>query len=295
MTRILIFGGTGMLGHKLAQRLSSVGDTAVTVRQRLDIPAKFFENVRMVTGVSVEDMASVRMCFDQINPDFAINCVGIVKQKKEAKAAIPSIEVNSLWPHQLADLSAEHHCKMITFSTDCVFSGRRGNYSEQDIPDPVDLYGRSKLLGEVDSEATLTIRTSMIGRELAGSHGLLEWFLGHQGERVKGFKRAIFSGLTTNALSDLIADLITRRPNLSGLYQVASDPINKFDLLSLINRIYGLDIDIEPEEEFSCDRSLNGERFEKVTGIKIPIWTDMITQMHKDITPYSELKRTHVN
>jgi len=295
MTRILIFGGTGMLGHKLAQRMSSVGDTVVTTRERLDFPAKFFENVRMVAGVSVQDTASVRMCFDQVNPDFVINCVGIVKQKKQATAAVPSIEVNSLWPHKLADLSAQRHCKMITFSTDCVFSGLRGNYSEQDTPDPVDLYGRSKLLGEVDSEATLTIRTSMIGRELAGNHGLLEWFLSHQGKRVKGFKRAIFSGLTTNALSDLIADLITRRLKLSGLYQVASDPINKFDLLSLINRIYGLNIDIEPEEEFFCDRSLNGERFEKVTGIKIPTWTDMISQMHKDFTPYSELKGTHVN
>jgi len=291
--KVLILGGSGMLGHKLWQILASRCDTYATLRRS---PPQFLHSLNLdrshaIEGVSVEDFDSVTRAIAKIQPNVVVNCIGIVKQDAAGKDPISSITVNSLFPHRLARLTANSGARLIHLSTDCVFSGRHGNYSESDVPDAEDLYGRSKLLGEVTNERCLTIRTSMIGRELSGAHGLLEWFLSQDGGRVRGFKQARFSGFTTNALADVIAKIIMDHPDLSGVWNVASSPINKFDLLTLVKQTYGLAIEIEPDESFVCDRSLNDSRFREATGFKRPSWPEMIEDIRNDPTPYGEIRR----
>jgi dTDP-4-dehydrorhamnose reductase len=176
--------------------------------------------------------------------------------------------------------------KLIHFSTDCVFSGGRGNYTEDDHPDPTDLYGRTKLLGEVSAPDSLTLRTSIIGQELRGHHGLIDWFLGQRGRHPKGFAHARFSGLTTLDFAELVGYIIRAQPDLHGLWHVSSDPISKFDLLRIVNRIYRLEIDLARDETFVCDRSLDSARFRERTGWQPPSWEDMITRMHAEAGSY---------
>jgi dTDP-4-dehydrorhamnose reductase len=266
--KILILGGSGMLGHKLWQTLSDRFETRVTFRQSAALYESLglFDLSRSLSHVSAQDFDGVVRAFAAARPDVVVNCIGIVKQDAAAKDPYQSIAVNSLFPHRLAQLCAATGTRLIHISTDCVFTGRRGNYREQDVSDAEDLYGRTKFLGELDYEHCLTVRTSIIGRELQGSHGLIEWFLGQQGKTVRGFKRAVFSGWTTLELSRIIARIIADHGDLHGLWQVAANPINKFDLLTLVNQAYELDIEIEPDEEFVCDRGLNGERFRNENG-----------------------------
>jgi dTDP-4-dehydrorhamnose reductase len=291
--KVLILGGSGMLGHKLWQTCAARFDTWVTFRREFAAYADLgiFDESRALRQVRAEEFESVGQAIATVEPELVINCIGIVKQDAGAKDPVTSITVNSLFPQRLSQLCSQTNTRVIHLSTDCVFSGRKGNYAEVDAPDAEDLYGRTKLLGEVTGEGCLTIRTSMIGRELQGAHGLLEWFLSQRGQRVRGFKRAIFSGFTTLALAELVAEVAIDHPKISGVWHMASEPISKFDLLSLIKQTYGLDTEIEPDETFECDRSLNGSRFGAATGIKAPGWQDMIQRMHADLTPYNKLRR----
>jgi len=292
--RVLILGGAGMLGHKLWQTCASAFDSFVTLRDEFASVARFgiFDKTRTLTGVRADDFASVQRGLSTVRPDVVVNCIGIVKQDAAAKDPIASITINSLFPHRLAQTCGDLNARLIHLSTDCVFSGSKGNYAEGDSADPPDLYGRTKLLGEIMADNCLTIRTSMIGRELRGSHGLLEWFLSQEGKRVRGFKRAIFSGFTTNALAGTIVEIIERHQNLQGIWHVAASPITKFDLLTLIKQTYELEIEIEADENFSCDRSLEGRRFAETTGFQAPAWPAMIAEMHADPTPYNSFRRT---
>jgi len=295
-----VFGASGMLGHKLYQTLSAqphVFDPYATFRRGSDAVARFgiFDSARSIFDVTASDFDSVTRAFDAVAPAVVVNCVGIVKQHASANDPIASLTVNSLFPHRLGQLCVTGGARLIQLSTDCVFSGRKGNYTEADAPDPEDLYGRSKLLGEVEGEGRLTLRTSMIGRQLEGEYGLIEWFLerarGHargQVESVAGFKRAIFSGFTTNELSQLIALIITRHPSLQGVWHLATEPINKFELLSLVGQAYGTNIPIGADDRFSCDRSLRDDRFRQVSGYVPPSWSDMIDRMQQDLTPYAK-------
>lgn len=282
-----------MLGHKAWQTFLDRFETFATVRKvhrsftRLAGPS---EDSRVITGISAEDSADLNRAFLLARPDVVVNCIGIVKQDKSAKDPIASVTVNSLFPHQVAQRCREAGARLIHLSTDCVFSGRDGNYRESDPADAQDLYGRSKLLGEVDVDGCLTIRTSMIGRELSGSHGLLEWFLSQRGGRVRGFKRAIFSGFTTQALSELIAKVIIDHPELTGIWHAASDPISKFDLLTLVKQTYKLAVEIEPDDSFVCHRSLSATRLREATGMPPRSWPEMIEQMHRDPTPYDQIR-----
>ncbi|HEY0322892.1 MAG TPA: SDR family oxidoreductase [Pyrinomonadaceae bacterium] len=292
--KVLILGGSGMLGHKLWQVLSRRFDTFVTFRQSAQAYAhyKLFETARAIGNVSASDFDAVTKAVAQVRPQVVVNCIGIVKQDAAAKDPLTSININALFPHRLAELARAAGARLIHLSTDCVFSGRGGNYNEDNPPDAEDLYGRTKLLGEVGSPDCLTLRTSMIGRELAGSQGLVEWFLSQQGKTVRGFRRAIFSGLTTRALAEAIAWIIEEHPSLDGVWHVAAEPISKFDLLTLIKEKGGLQIEIEPDETFVCDRSLDGERFREITGFVPPHWSDMISQLFQDSTPYNEFRRS---
>jgi dTDP-4-dehydrorhamnose reductase len=279
--RVLILGGSGMLGHQLWRVLASNYETHGTVRRgRNACPGGHgIETSRCWPNVLVEDFGSVIRAVKGIRPDVVVNCIGIIKQTAAARDPIPSITVNALFPHRLAELCAVAGSRLIHISTDCVFSGSQGNYCESDVPDPQDLYGQTKLLGEVSGDHCLTLRTSMIGRELESSFGLLEWFLRQQGKQARGYTRAIFSGFTTNVLAEIVTRLIADHPQLSGLWHVASQPITKFELLALVNRVFRLDVELVPDETIVCDRSLNAERFMQATGYRPPTWPAMVEQL----------------
>lgn len=292
MTRVLVIGGAGMLGHKLVQTLQKQFEVYSLVRTWKSLYQEYqiFDRERTITGIDMSDNDALIAALGRIKPDVMVNCVGIIKQLPTAKDPIVSITVNSLLPHRLAALARLLGSRFFHISTDCVFDGVKGGYTEDDNSNATDLYGRSKHLGEVNQDGALTLRTSIIGRELCTASGLVEWFLSQRGKQIKGFKRAIYTGLTTLQLARVIADLIEHHPVLSGLYQVASAPINKFDLLELVREQMKIDIDMRPDEQFVLDRSLNGQRFEKATGIQIPAWSTMIADMCSDPTPYEKLR-----
>jgi dTDP-4-dehydrorhamnose reductase len=296
--RALVLGGSGMLGHRLCRVLSDRMETWATFREN-PVKYKLYDFISQecaLGGVHAEDIASVRKALETVEPDVVVNCIGIVKQRDEAKQAIPSIQVNALFPHQLADLCLEFDTRLVQISTDCVFSGLRGKYTEADIPDPVDLYGRTKLLGELNRPNCLTLRTSIIGWQLNTFSSLLSWFSQQRGQRIKGYQQAIYSGFSTSVLAGLISDLIETRPDLSGLYQVASEPISKYDLLVALREKLGWDdIQIEPDDNFYCDRSLVGTRFSIATGWKAPAWGEMLEGLAEEWPAYQHWYAQHAD
>jgi dTDP-4-dehydrorhamnose reductase len=285
-----------MLGHKMLQVVSERFQTFGTTRapDRFDLERVAPNAKSLLERVSANDFDSVVDAFSTARPQVVVNCIGIVKQLDEAQNPIASIQINSLFPHQLAGLCAENGVRLIHVSTDCVFSGRKGAYTEEDTPDPVDLYGRSKLLGEVDDGMALTIRTSIVGRELRGGHGLVEWFLGQNGQTVRGFTDAIFTGWATGSLASAVATVIEKRPTLAGVRHVAAAPISKYDLLCLLRDAFGLEITVEPDNVFKCDRSLDGSPFAAETGIVAPSWPEMVAEIRRDASLYDSLRETTV-
>jgi dTDP-4-dehydrorhamnose reductase len=290
---ILVLGGMGMLGHKMFQRLQQrFPGTYCTIRgsgiSEAERKSCDFQNGRVVECVDATDFASLEKLLQANRPRVIVNCIGIVKQRAAAKDAVASITVNSLLPHKLAEICRQWGGRLIHFSTDCVFSGNRGGYSEEDFADADDLYGRTKFLGEVTAGNTLTLRTSIIGRELAHFASLLEWFLSQNHGKVTGYKKAFFSGVTTNWLAEVVGDLIETHPDLSGLYQITSPTISKFDLLCVLREAYDLDIEILPDDEFWCDRSMTGEKFARDTGYVCPPWRELALQLADDTFCYDE-------
>jgi dTDP-4-dehydrorhamnose reductase len=290
--RVLILGANGMLGHQLYRLLSERMDIWGTTRTEpakypmLEIPTPG----RLMGPFDVLDTARLCELLETIRPDAVVNAVGIVKQRDDAKQAVPSIQINALFPHQLADLCVERGIRVIQISTDCVFSGFRGNYSEIDVPDPVDLYGRTKLLGELHRPNCLTLRTSIIGWQLNTFSSLLSWFALQRQKHIKGYRKAIYSGFSTTVLAQLIGDVLQTRPDLSGVYQVASEPISKFDLLVKLRDILGWsDIVIDPDDQFFCDRSLSGTRFTTATGWRPPTWEAMLQGLALEWPHYEDL------
>lgn len=279
-----------MLGHKLLQNFKEKFDVWATIRGEFASVERFgfFEKERLFEKVDVEQIDEIRKIVEIIKPNYIINCVGIIKQLPTAKDFIKTIKINSLLPHQLAEIADEFDSKLVTISTDCVFNGEKGMYSENDQPDASDLYGKSKHLGEVFEGKHLTLRTSIIGRELQSSHSLIEWFLSNQGKRIKGFSKAIYSGFPTIVFTDIISDLIINHSELSGLFHVSSEPINKYELLLLVKKYFGIDVEIDKDEEFKIDRSLDSSRFRQITGFKPQNWDEMIRIMAEDLTPYSD-------
>lgn len=277
---ILILGGSGMMGHQFYKVSGQHFPTYATFRRFSNKLEPYFQRDTIVEGVVAENFDSVIQAFTKVRPQVVVNCIGVVKQQGASKDPIACLNINSLFPHRLAKLCQSSGARLIHLSTDCVFSGQRGNYCEDDYPDAMDLYGRSKLLGEVFEPGCLTLRTSIIGRELNSCQGLIEWFLSNEGKTVSGYQKAIYTGLTTNALSELIIDVIRKFPELHGVWQVASQPISKFDLLTLVRDIYQANIRINPDDQFYCDRSLTCEKFHQATGWVAPSWPDMIRAMH---------------
>jgi dTDP-4-dehydrorhamnose reductase len=282
--RILILGGMGMLGHRMWIELAPAYETWVTARVTNPSTDWMPDPSRLVRVVDATDQPTINGLLDQLRPDVIINCVGLVKQHKLASDPISAIRLNSLLPHQLLSQAAGSGARLIHVSTDCVFSGARGAYVESDTPDPTDLYGRSKLLGEI-GDPGLTIRTSIVGRELGSRHGLLEWFLGEAGP-VAGYTRSIFSGLTTIALARLFRDTVIPRSDLRGLYHVASEPISKYELLRLFRSAYKRQIEINADDSLIIDRSLDPSRFLDETQTQRLEWERMVAEMALDPDRY---------
>lgn len=281
--RVMVLGVTGMLGNAMFRLLSISSGLVVFGTARSENSRRHFLSgwqSQIITGIDVENHDSLVRAFSIVRPDVVINCVGLVKQLADANDPLQAVPINTLLPHRLAALCQATAARLIHISTDCVFSGAEGDYSETDSPNPGDLYGRSKLLGEVDCPHAITIRTSIIGHELTGNKSLINWFLA-QNEPVNGFVRAIYSGLPTVELATVVRDWILPRSDLHGIYHVASDPINKLDLLKLVAKEYGKNIEIIPSESVVIDRSLNANRFKEATGYMPPEWPILVQRMHE--------------
>jgi dTDP-4-dehydrorhamnose reductase len=290
--RVLVLGGTGMLGHKLVQRLAERGLWVATTIRSAAMPsapaarATLGKADRIFACVDVLQDHQLAPTIEAAEPDVVVNAVGIIKQIDAAKDPVTSISTNALLPHRIAALCTRRGIRLIHFSTDCVFSGRNGPYAEDAPPDPQDLYGRSKLLGETSGPRCLTIRTSIVGRELRGRAGLVEWFISRRGGSASGHAGALYSGLTTGTVADLAGRLILEHPDLDGLWNVASDAIDKYELLTLVNRHYRLGIALARDDSPVIDRRLDGSRFRARTGFSAPGWDAMIAEMRADATPY---------
>jgi dTDP-4-dehydrorhamnose reductase len=281
--RLLILGGNGMLGHRLLRHLGPKHQVKVTLRENLEAYSHLglFNDSNAFSRVDVRNTPDLLSVFADYSPDVVVNAVGLVKQRPIAKESIPSLEINALLPHRLSVLCSMTGARLIHFSTDCVFSGERGHYHERDSSDAIDLYGKSKFLGEVHGDGCLTLRTSIIGRELSRKTGLLEWILAQKGS-VEGFKKAIYTGLSTLEVSRVIETVIVDHPETSGLFHLSSEPIDKFRLLVMIRDRFGLDVEIIPDESFVCDRSLDSTRFREAHSYKPPSWDAMVDELFLD-------------
>lgn len=281
LLRVLVIGASGMLGHAVLRVFSespgfhAMGSARSGALLR-KLPAALHPNI--VTGIDVDSPDNLARLFAETRPDVVINCVGLVKQLAEADDPLAAIPINALLPHRLARLCQVAQARLVHVSTDCVFSGKTGLYRENDLPDALDLYGRSKLMGEVDYPHAVTLRTSIIGHELDSEHGLVGWFLSQTGA-VKGFTRAIFSGLPTVELARVIRDHVIPRPELRGLYHVSAAPIDKYSLLTMVSEAYGRDTAITPDDRLVIDRSLDSTRFREATGYQPADWPELVQRM----------------
>jgi dTDP-4-dehydrorhamnose reductase len=280
--KVLIFGVSGMLGNTLFRYLSQESDYEVfgTIRSNSFPKNYHLESAKnIMTEIDAENQDSLENVFSITRPDVVINCIGHIKQLDMSEDPLVVLPINSLLPHKLARLCKLSDSRLIHISTDCVFSGDQGDYKEGDYSDAKDLYGRSKFLGEVSYPHCITLRTSIIGHEIDRNIALIDWFLSQKGP-VRGYKNVTFSGLPTVELARVIMSYVLPRSDLFGLYHVASNPINKYDLLKMVAKIYEKDIQIIDDETVKINRSLNAKRFNEVTGYMPPDWFTLIKKMH---------------
>ena len=278
--KILILGGDGMLGHQLLNSFKEKFEVKVTLRNKIEVYTqyKIFKQENCFDDIDVRNFEKLANVIEDFKPNVLINAVGIVKQRKDSKEIIPSLEINALLPHKLSLECAKYNTRVIHISTDCVFSGKTGMYDEKSFADADDIYGRTKYLGEILLDNCLTLRTSIIGRELSRHNSLLDWFLKQKGP-IKGYKNAIFSGFTTIELARIIEMMILKYPEVSGTYNVSSEPINKYDLLKIISEVLNFNIEIIADEDFFCNRSLSSELFRKSFNYTPPTWLSMISEL----------------
>ena len=281
--KILVLGVTGMLGNAVFRvfdgdpKLDTWGTLRSASGKRVFSDSS---HDRLLENIDALDQDALCSCLARVRPDVVVNCIGLIKQFADVKNPLSALPVNSMLPHRLSALCELVGARLIHVSTDCVFSGRRGGYVETDMSDAEDLYGKSKYIGEIhDQIHAVTLRTSIIGDELNSNYALIDWFLSQRGS-VKGFARAIFSGLPTVELARVMKEFVLPNPALSGLYHVAAAPISKLELLRLVAKQYGKDIDIVPEHDFAIDRSLNGSRFFAATGYTALPWPELVARMH---------------
>ncbi|WP_027910594.1 SDR family oxidoreductase [Pseudomonas sp. URMO17WK12:I4] len=282
--KVLVLGVTGMLGNAVFRVFSADATYQAWGTLRSAAALRHFpqnSHARLLCGVDVLDQDTLTHLMARVKPDVVINCVGLIKQLADANDPLTALPINAMLPHRLARLCELSGARLIHVSTDCVFSGRKGLYRDTDLSDAEDLYGKSKYIGELHEQAhAITLRTSIIGHELGSNHALVEWFLSQQNS-VRGFTKAIFSGLPTVELARVMKDFVIAHPQLNGLYHVAAEPIDKFRLLSLVAAQYGKTIEIRPDDALVIDRSLDGARFRDATGYVAPNWPELIRRMHE--------------
>lgn len=281
--RILILGVTGMLGSAVFKTLSQDSSYEVWGTLRSAGALQYFKEQdqgRLVLGVDVLDQDTLVSVLGNIRPQVVINCVGLIKQLADAKDPLSALPINSMLPHRLAKLCELINARLIHVSTDCVFSGLKGAYIEADVSDAEDLYGKSKFIGEIhDDSHAVTLRTSIIGHELGSQFSLIDWFLAQEGP-IKGYAKAIFSGLPTIELARVMKDYVIPNLELHGLYHVSAEPIDKLSLLRIVAEVYNHEIEIKPDEEVCIDRSLDSSRFREATGYVPPSWSELVRSMH---------------
>ncbi|MDX6017293.1 SDR family oxidoreductase [Shewanella indica] len=281
--KIIVVGATGMLGFSIFSTLSEVANLDVygTVRTVNGLEKFFPSTDKLIPNVDVKDFTTLESAVLAVQPDVVINCIGLIKQYDVSKQHVEAIGINALLPHQIAQLCDTVQARLIHFSTDCVFDGKVGNYLESDLPTAMDLYGKSKCLGEVDYGKHVTLRTSIIGHELKSCVSLIDWFLSQEGF-VKGYSKAVFSGLPTAYVAKVLADYVLPASSLSGLYHLSVAPIDKYSLIRKVADVYNKQIEIEKFEDFVIDRSLDSSRFQAATGFVPPSWDELINFMHSD-------------
>lgn len=286
--KILVIGANGMLGASIYRYYKSKNEYDVLGTVRSDVIKKNLNELgftQVVSDIDVRDENSISELISQFKPNFVFNCVGIIKQLADSKKPILAIKINALFPHELAAICTANKSKLIHFSTDCVFSGDKGNYKEIENPDALDLYGRTKFLGEVDYDGHITLRTSIIGHEINTQHSLVDWFLA-QNNRVDGYLNAVFSGMPTCYIAEVVEKYVINNSSLSGLYHLSVESIDKFSLLELIRDTYEKEISIDPHKDLVIDRSLDSDKFRKATGF-IPLpWTQLIRKMNDEYNQY---------
>ena len=290
--KILILGGDGMIGHKMAQVLSVQNhEIVISIREKKELTLKSISSkVKVFLNDFIND--NILDLLDKVNPDVIINAIGITTRRGVTENISDSIYLNSFFPHQLSNWALAFKKRLIHFSTDCIFSGSEGSYLEDTIPDALDYYGKTKGLGEINSKSSLTIRSSMIGPELFNKTELFEWIINNKGKEINGFSKVIYSGVTTVYMARLVADFIENHKNLNGIYNVASKPINKFELLHLINDNFDLGLIINEDKTVISNKTLNASKIEKEIGIESPHWNDLIAELKKDYMNYTNLYKT---
>jgi dTDP-4-dehydrorhamnose reductase len=287
-----------MIGHRMWATLSNDHETIGAIRRSelgdlSLIPGIGLSNV--IFNVEAHDLSKIAQVIQDVKPDVVLNCIGIVKQLKDSLDPVKSIELNSLFPHQLARICEKNNARMIHFSSDCVFDGVKGHFVESDIPNAVDLYGKSKALGEVDYlKNVLTLRTSSIGREVYPHGGLVEWFLSNQGKTIVGYKKAIYSGVPAHRLAHIISKNIMSNLGLSGILNVSATPIDKLTLLGMIRDHFNLKIEINSDDKVILDRSLDNKEFTQQTGFQSPSWKEMMKDLEIDFDIYESIRKKYV-
>lgn len=288
--KILVIGAGGMIGHKMFQVLKEHGhQTYGTIRQAITQYEKFnlFKKDELFDGVDVLDHPKIVQILDDVKPDVILNCVGITLRKPEIKDFEYCKKINTEFPRFLESWAETNKSYLIHFSTDCVFSGKDGPYTEESPTSAEDVYGRTKAEGEVTGPNSLTLRGSMIGRELYGKTELLEWAISQKTKQVKGFSKAIYSGVTTNVMAELVVKLIAMPKKITGLYQVSSEPISKLDLLKLIDKYFELNMAISEDSSYATSKVLISDKLKKTTGFNCPSWPEMVDGLTKDLFKYN--------
>lgn len=285
--KILILGAGGMLGHQIWLKCKSefgAENVGCTLRKNKSYYDKFsiFGSGEIFDNTDVANFKTVESILVQFKPDYVVNCIGLTLRKKELQDIEKCYDINSMLPHRLALWGLSNNCRVIHFSTDCVFDGKKGAYTELDIPTADDAYGKSKFLGEIAYLNSLTMRLSIVGRELDANTELIEWLVSQKGKTVSGYAHAIYSGLTTNHVAKQVVNVILNHPKLCGIFQLASEPISKFELLKKINEIYNLNVTINQNTDYKSDKSLVCDKYSQATGYTMPKWDLMISEMKQE-------------
>jgi dTDP-4-dehydrorhamnose reductase len=291
--RILILGASGLIGHKLLQELSMDFEVFGTLHKSKDSYGNIslFSGHNIIDNVNVAEFEVLKGILYAVNPDIILNCVGITKRKDEINDSFKALTINSVFPHQLAIWAKNKGKRIIHFSTDCVFDGKVGNYDESSLTTAEDIYGRTKALGEIRYDHTLTIRSSFIGQELFGKTEFLEWLMSQKGKQVKGFRNTLYSGVSTIFMARVVRNIILNYSNLSGLYQLAPEkPISKYDLICIAKEKYNLNVDIVQDDEHVHFPTLNGSKLRREINLIVPSWKEMMTELSSVKDFYLDLK-----